>query len=339
MFARCLRLSFPGCLLFVSLSCVCLAAFVTAADAEPVRIIYETDFTFDVDDVGGLAMLHALADAGEAELIGVSYNEVHQDAVAAIDAVNTWYGRGTIPIGTYSQPLAEPDNSGYLSAVAKAFPSDTKPTTTALEMYKWVLSKQPDQSVVISSVGFTNNLYDLLKDPLGMRLVKAKVKLLAVMGSPRNDGFNLNRHKTADQADYVIRHWPGRVVISFEGGRMCTGNGLLKTSEENPVRGAYIAATPWLAIEHGVGNRCKNEGDEINQPSWDQVATLFAVRHATDKGKMFVVKTDGTVNTRGNDPMPYAAGKLEYIRTTDKEKVRAEIERLMVKPPRDRPAP
>ena len=105
MCARCLRLSFPGWLFFVSLSCVCLAAFVTAADAEPVRIIYETDFTFDVDDVGGLAMLHALADAGEAELIGVSYNEVHQDAVAAIDAVNTWYGRGTIPIGTYSQPL------------------------------------------------------------------------------------------------------------------------------------------------------------------------------------------------------------------------------------------
>ena len=55
----------------------------------------------DVDDVGALAMLHAFADQGEVDILAVSFNEVHPSGVAAIDAINTWYGRGDIPIGTY----------------------------------------------------------------------------------------------------------------------------------------------------------------------------------------------------------------------------------------------
>ncbi len=267
------------------------------ACGEPTKIIFETDFTFDVDDVGALAMLHALANEGEAEILGVSYNEVHADGVKAIDAINTWYGRGDLPIGTFSQELAAPDNSGYLTAVAKSSAVDSAPTMKSLDMYRKLLAAQPDASVVISSVGFTKNLFDLLRDPKGRQLVEEKVKLLVLMGGDRNDGFNFFRHETADKADYVIRNWPGHVVISYKGGRMGTGNGLLDTSDDNPVRRAYVAATPWLAKEHGVGNRCKNRGKEIDQPSWDQVATLFAVRHASAKGDLFSTKTDGAIGS------------------------------------------
>ena len=45
------------------------------------------------------------------QVLGVSYNEVHKDAVQAIDAINTWYGRGDLPIGTYSKRLPAPDSS------------------------------------------------------------------------------------------------------------------------------------------------------------------------------------------------------------------------------------
>jgi len=42
----------------------------------PAKIIYETDMCADVDDVGGLAILHAFANQGKAEILAVCFNEV-----------------------------------------------------------------------------------------------------------------------------------------------------------------------------------------------------------------------------------------------------------------------
>lgn len=45
----------------------------------PKKIIFETDMCFDVDDVGALAVLHTLADNGEAEILAISFKEHHQN--------------------------------------------------------------------------------------------------------------------------------------------------------------------------------------------------------------------------------------------------------------------
>ena len=45
----------------VLVSCVAVALAATAA---PVKVIFDTDMITDFDDVGALACLHALADAG-----------------------------------------------------------------------------------------------------------------------------------------------------------------------------------------------------------------------------------------------------------------------------------
>ncbi|HCK99779.1 MAG TPA: nucleoside hydrolase, partial [Candidatus Marinimicrobia bacterium] len=60
-----------------------------------VPVIFETDMTLDVDDVGALAVLHGLQTEGKVTILGVSYNEVHPLAPDAIDAINTYYHRGT----------------------------------------------------------------------------------------------------------------------------------------------------------------------------------------------------------------------------------------------------
>ena len=126
-------------------------------------------------------------------ILGVYYNEVHQLAPAAIDAINTYYRRGTIPIGIYRKSLAEPDPSDYFSREydydvdnMMHDPFDNM-VADAVEVYKHLLEKQTDNSVVIISVGFLNNLHDLLLDPEGFALVKSKVRLLAVMGGLNND--------------------------------------------------------------------------------------------------------------------------------------------------------
>ncbi|MCK9316355.1 MAG: nucleoside hydrolase, partial [Verrucomicrobia bacterium] len=53
---------------------LCLAALLIWACGgsvlgAPAKIIFDTDMAEDVDDVGALALLHALADAGEAEIL------------------------------------------------------------------------------------------------------------------------------------------------------------------------------------------------------------------------------------------------------------------------------
>lgn len=46
---------------------------IAAADEDrrPVRIIFDTDIQGDADDVGSVALLHALADRGEAEILAM----------------------------------------------------------------------------------------------------------------------------------------------------------------------------------------------------------------------------------------------------------------------------
>jgi hypothetical protein len=48
---------------------------------EPVRIIFDTDIGSDCDDAGALAVLHKLADKGEAKILGVIYVSPHGTSV------------------------------------------------------------------------------------------------------------------------------------------------------------------------------------------------------------------------------------------------------------------
>ncbi|MCG8384357.1 MAG: hypothetical protein MJA30_02350, partial [Cytophagales bacterium] len=67
------------------------------------QIIFDTDMATDCDDAGALAMLHALQDKGECELLGVMVNDPDKDASGAVDVINTYYGRGSIPIGVVDE--------------------------------------------------------------------------------------------------------------------------------------------------------------------------------------------------------------------------------------------
>jgi len=215
-----------------------LPILVIARDKQPKKIIYETNMCLDVDDVGGLAMIHALQNRGEAVLLAVCYNEVHPDGAAAIDAINTWYGWGDIPVGVYRGPFPDPDTSAYLHPLTR-FPHDidNKSALSALEVYRKVLAKQPDNSVTIISVGFMNNLSVLIKNEPD--LVAKKIKELVIMGAQNGDSHNLGFHNTASAAQNVLKNWPSPIVFHHLGGDVLTGSGLKKTPVGNPVRDAY----------------------------------------------------------------------------------------------------
>ena len=287
-----------------------------------VPIIYETDMTLDVDDVGGLAVLHGLQTEGVATILGVCYNEVHKLAPAAIDAINTYYHRGTIPIGIYSKRLNNPDPSDYYTfdrdydVDNMAHDLSDNIVADAVDVYKQILKTQSDKSVVIISVGFLNNLHDLLMDPEGYALVDSKVKLLAVMGGLHDDDFNFVRHDLVNQTQYVIENWPGELVVTDAGGDIITGETLSSSTPiSNPVRRAF-------ELEWGVG---PNRG----RSSWDEITTLYAVFGA----KYYVEEWDGGGSLRNGYSWNFSAGRRGYAAPKDNNQIEQEIERLMTLAP------
>lgn len=320
-----------------------------AAEPPPARIIFDTDMAEDVDDVGALALLHALADAGEAEILAVMVCARNESVVPCVDAINTWYGRPDLPIGYqrglrigYGVPDVRDLPSRYTEDVAAAFPHDLRrgsDAPDAARLYRQILAAQPDASVTLVSVGFLNNLKDLLDSrpdslsPLdGEALVRRKVRLWSCMGGmfpngrfENGDGeYNVCRDTVASIR--ALHDWPTPIVFSgFEiGVRIKTGARLRDLAGPHPVR---------LAYERYNGLQPRE--------SWDQTAVLFAVRG---------LREDWTLSEPGlclmhnripfgfNEWIPTASGRHRYLREKRPPgDIAREIEELMIRPPQRRP--
>ena len=126
--------------------------------SEPVKLIFDTDFGGDADDLGALAMLNHFENAGEAELLAVMGWNLEEYSVRAIDAVNTYYGNPDIPIGRRSGEAEEiPWN--HSKPIADVLPHDVTvenaPEATAL--YREILAENEDTSIVIVTVKQNTN--------------------------------------------------------------------------------------------------------------------------------------------------------------------------------------
>jgi inosine-uridine nucleoside N-ribohydrolase len=317
-----------------------------AAAGPPVKVIFDTDMASDVDDVGALATLHALADLGEAEILAAGISSRNEHVGPCLDAINTWYGRPDVPIGYqrglqvgYPKDAGDPTESKYAEAVGKAFPHRLAKSSDAPEaapLYRKVLAGQPDGSVVIVSVGFLTNLKSLLDTPpdaasplSGEELVRRKVKLWVCMGGKFPNGrfedgdgeYNVKVDTAASVR--ALHDWPTPVVFSgFEiGARVFTGERLRAAPETSPVRAAYL---------HFNGL--------ANQQSWDQTAVLYAVRGPRDywtESEPGLCLMHARVGFGYNEWVPTARKSHRYLieRMAPTELARA-IEDLMTRPPR-----
>ena len=86
------------CLVSGSL-CVYFLPASAAAGAEALKVIFDTDIDGDNDDLAAAAILHALADAQQVEILAMGVVSLHPYSPACLDAINTYYGRGDIQIG------------------------------------------------------------------------------------------------------------------------------------------------------------------------------------------------------------------------------------------------
>jgi len=277
---------------------VCLAiwmaadAFAAEPKTPPVRLIFDTDIQGDADDVGTVAVLHALADSGEAEILAMGVSSKNPFSPLCLSALNTYFGRGDVPLGVLKGPGSS-KRSRYARQIAEEFPRKLKSLDEAPDaamLYRRVLAAEKDKSVVLVSVGFLTNLRNLLLTKAddvsprnGRELVAAKVKAWVCMGGQFPKGPEAcNMRRDAAAAAYVVEHWPTPVV--FSGGelgiKIQTGAGLAKLPADSPVRRSY-------ELYNGLKNRA----------SWDQTAVLYAVR-GLDGGLKDVwdLRTKGSVH-------------------------------------------
>jgi inosine-uridine nucleoside N-ribohydrolase len=291
---------------------------LTQCTREPVadipRIILDTDIGPDYDDVGAITVLHAMADSGRAEILATVSCNLDSLTAPCLDVLNTWFGRPNLPIGA-------PKSGGvklgafqhWPDSLTARYPHRLKSTADApdaVQVYRRILSAQPDTSVTIVSVGFFTNLANLLKsqpdslsDLNGTDLVARKVKQLVSMagGFPQGNEFNVHMDSTASV--YVFTHWPTPVILSgFEIGReIHTGLRVRQMKPgTSPVSDVFRISIP-LAAE-----------DSLGRMSWDETAVLIGV-YGT-KGFFDTVRGTMTVHADGsngwtNDP----AGRHRYV--------------------------
>ncbi len=319
----------------LSVSLILIILSVAAANADerqPVRLIFDTDMMGDVDDVGTVALLHALADEGEVTVLAMGMSGKNPWSPLCLDALNTYFGRPDIPIGMV-RGAAHDRKSRYAEAIAKEFPRDLKSAADAPDatlLYRDVLSTQPDGAVVMVSVGQLANFANLLEskpdvhsDLSGTELVSQKVKAWVCMGGKIPVGREANLVNDGDAAAYAIRHWPTPIIFSgWEiGQEIMTGANLKDLSEESPVRRAY-------QLYNGLKNR----------QSWDQTAVLYAVR-GLDGGlaDYWDIESEGYLhmNEDGSNEWRMSPNKAHayLVRKLDPKKIAAGIEELMLRQP------
>jgi hypothetical protein len=240
-----------GLLLLALASC---AAPQQVAGNAPVSILFDTDMNSDCDDVAALAVLHRLADLGEARILATAASSTDEESALCIAAINAWYGRPDLPVGVPGGPGAS-QASKYAAGLAARYPHRLRSAAEAPEaarLYRDLLLKEPDRSVVLVTVGYLTNVAALLKLPDGPDVVRRKVRLWACMGgnfvgSPPKDDLklgNVNFTREKAGAFEAIRNWPaplvfvGREVGSVPSG-LKIGARFRELPADHPVRVGY----------------------------------------------------------------------------------------------------
>lgn len=324
----------------IGVGLISMSTAMSGFSKEPIPFIFDTDIGNDVDDVLAMGVIHSLQSRAECELIAVTITKDAKEAAPFVDAINTFYGRGGIPVGVTSSGVT-PDRGKFLGLIeAKTekgelkYPHDLKlgsKVPSAVDVLRKALAGAKDHSVVIAQVGFSTNLAALLESkpdsvsPLsGIDLVKQKVRLLSVMagafvpidGNPGYGEYNVVQD--IKSAQKVADQWPTEIVFSgFEIGIAVPypAESILQDYRyvpHHPLAESYVLYEP----------------PPHNRPTWDLTSVLYAIYPSRG---YFDVSEPGKVSFTDEGKTkfsPESKGLHRYLKLTEAQKVRV-IEALV----------
>ena len=340
---------------------------------EPVNVIFDTDMWSDIDDALALAMLHALQDRHEINLVAVTVSTNEKWCASYVDLIDTFYGHPNVPIGVVHNGL-------NTAAFRRLFPSARWPVTRytellsaekkrdgsfvyphrlidgskapeAVALLRKTLAAQPDGSVVMIQVGYSTNLARLLDSGAdaasalnGRDLIRQKVRLLSVMAGnfadSTIDGRTLargapefNLESDVPAAQRLFANWPTPIVVSG-----------FEIGLALPYPALSIERDFSYAEHHPIAETYRTYADETSQKwphnhaTFDLTAVLYAARpdrnyFSLSQPGRITVLDDGSSRFDKSED-----GSHRYLILSDAQKARTleAMVMLVSQPPRQR---
>jgi hypothetical protein len=227
-------------------------------------------------------MANVLQQQGKVQILAVMSDIRNPVAAAALDAIDTAYGHGRIPVGAVVDSLANTAPHGYSDVLAEELPHairNSSQAQPAVHLYRELLASQPDHSVIVVAIGGETNLAGLLLSGPGQgsslpgrALVANKVKKLVIedglfpTGGPPFTNERLD--VSATKSLVATQGWPTPIawvdgftgINTKVGGQLCAA-----VPPKNPMRIVYTKLF-----------NCGPPGDG----DWDGPALLYAVGDA-----------------------------------------------------------
>lgn len=311
---------------------------LTTTAFSQVNMILDTDFGGDADDLGALAMVHNFIDRGECNLLAVMCWSTEQHAVPGIDAVNRYYKHPDIPIGVRkASTFSESWHHGKSIADNLPHTLTYSDAPDATMLYRQLLAKCDDKSVVIVTIGPLMNIQNLIESgpdsssPLtGKALIEKKVKEFVIMGGQFPMGENEWNFdgRMPGVTQFVVQNIPVPITFSgYETGlAIKTGEVFNGIDTHSPL---YIGNmhfsqnAPWMKAHF--------KGAILDNSTYDQTAVLYAVRNGLgiywDKVSGYCVPDEKGGNKWIND----SKGSHSYLRLKTKpEEMATLIESIML---------
>ena len=329
----------------------CLALLLAASTyaAEPIRFVFDTDLGNDVDDAMALAIIHALQNRGECELLAITTTKENPYVAPMADLLNTFYGRPEIPIavvkngvtkedGKYNRQVLElKDDAGNPRYPRTLTPEDSAKLPDAVPFLRKLLAEAPDNSVVLVQVGFFTNFARLLDTPAdsispltGKELIAKKVKYLSLMAGAFAPSYKDHREYNVimdiPSAKKMVTEWPTEMVFSgFE-----IGDWIQHPPASMKEDYGYVKYHPLKDAYHFY------RGLDNWQPTFDLNSVLYVVR--PNRG-YFTLSPFGTVTVQDNGITTFAAsenGKHRYMTVSPEQiaMIREAFVQLCSEPPK-----
>ena len=327
--------------LFKAFTWVIYAMSIYGTTHAQKQIIFDTDFGGDADDLGALAMLNHFQNKAECDLLAVMCWNTEKHAVAAIDAVNTFYGNPNIPIGRRMEAV-QITEWNHTKVLTEKLPHDSsyEKTQETTELYRQLLGQAEDQSITLVTVGPLLNIKRLIDSEAdthsslnGKELIEAKVKEFAIMGGQfplgerREWNFDGNMPGITK---YVLQHLTN-VPVTFLGYEIGvdikTGEVFNDLPKDSPLYlGFYHFSknAPWLNHQF--------QGKIYDNSTYDQTAVLYAVRDGVgqywtrSENGICLPDDEGRNTWEALDTAKHSYLVLQW----PKEKMEVEIERFML---------
>ncbi|MBQ8544693.1 MAG: nucleoside hydrolase [Alistipes sp.] len=316
---------------FLTLLCCVLCAATSAAtpkgDKKPQAIIFETDMGNDIDDAMALDLLFKNMDAGNIKLLGVGVHKNNPYSKEFIDIMRCWYGYKKMPIGVNSACVTDMDCVDYCTKTCKMTDENGAPLFArsknpkyeeAVDMYRRLLSKADDGSVVIVTVGFSTTIAQLLESQpdkysklTGRELVAKKVKYFSAMAGE----FTI-----PEFAEYNVFNDLEAARTLFETSPVPIVFTPWQIGEQVQYPGASIEKDFEWGEPHPMVEAYKHyQQMPYDRPTWDVIAAYYACH--PDAG-CFTISEPGNIKVVGKGVTqftPAKDGNCRYMTVTPEQ--------------------